>query len=1102
MICFNCGKRITSSDINRCPNCAAIINSTKSNFISYIGPEDKLSGYQRSYKLLLLKYIIEELLSNKEAIISNVISNIRLFYINRKNNGLEPDYNVDIRISNIETSTDYDIFSVFKSLPYKVINEKGYLFINKNSKGNLIFTFNENIVNSMSKNEWEKLLNIINKKIVLYYSSLDCKLTDKSKNNECYNNNSNLANTDISNIPLNLNVQLIECDGLSSRAKNILMRNNIFTVNELINFVKTNNLGSFKNIGERTIHEISEFLSYINKNQNHKQKQSFDLSKYAIRCYFSDNKYNLFLDYCNKNNLIYLSDLGNFDFNILIQEPGFGIGKLNKVIHRYNEIINGEVDLELQEQNSNKFNIVEESIKINPTNMDLNISYLTYAKITNNAINILLDAGYNTIGNLNGITLSTLISLMGKTRSINIFNKLKTFNQSLKQILLEFIEKNKSESIISICSDRANNKTLQEVANKYNLSRERIRQLENKFLNKLNPLITSIILQEMKNNSTNYISEAQIFDALECEEYYPLLLHTLITKSDFEYLKFANIFLINHNGTQNVEEKLAELSKELIGSEGFNFLQNLNIIEEMLNDNNLEFISVDSYLTFLIDNLNAHIYGEYIFLEHQTYSNLCVKIVKKYFKDGIKLSSDDDINLLRTYFHKEFGEFELPENNHSLATRLSEHLIMCDRGKFTTIENMYYDQSIIDEIKDFIDNSELKSLYFSEIFVHYQGVLAFTSNINNEYALHGIFTYLYKNEYIFSRTQITKKDGNGISISIEDRINKLIISKGECISKNEIKQNIAGLSDFMISNFVFNSDYLIQWEFGKYNSMQNLSINEEESDSLHILLDEILETNNGYSSEELFYKSVSSQMPNFISKNKINNSSNLFYIINNLYKNEYEFSRPHICKKGIVKNVTTKDIALYLLGDTRTFTKERFNTISKNMYWSQFTAYLIFQEIEKDYIRISNNNYIRYDLFHINDSVLEMIKSALLDLISNDNYISMINLNNFDNFPTIEYEWNNFLLISIIKRYDLGFKCISPEAKDSRYNKEIIVKKSSDFNCYGDIVYYQLLTANIDIIDENNLLSFLIINNLARKCIPKELYKYKKLNYNNGYFKM
>ena len=98
----------------------------------------------------------------------------------------------------------------------------------------------------------------------------------------------------------------------------------------------------------------------------------------------------------------------------------------------------------------------------------------------------------------------------------------------------------------------------------------------------------------------------------------------------------------------------------------------------------------------------------------------------------------------------------------------------------------------------------------------------------------------------------------------------------------------------------------------------------------------------------------------------------------------------------------------------------------------------------------------------------------------------MIGFDDFENLPSIQYEWNSFLLVSIIKKYELGFRLVSPVIKDRRYNKEIIVLKDSGYYHLDDIVYNLLAKNGINFIDESNLLSFLVINHLVSKVIPKE----------------
>ena len=133
---------------------------------------------------------------------------------------------------------------------------------------------------------------------------------------------------------------------------------------------------------------------------------------------------------------------------------------------------------------------------------------------------------------------------------------------------------------------------------------------------------------------------------------------------------------------------------------------------------------------------------------------------------------------------------------------------------------------------------------------------------------------------------------------------------------------------------------------------------------------------------------------------------------------------------------------------------------------------------------------------------MNQVSEWLINHLTTNRYLSMLGCDDFEDLPHIQYEWNSFLLVSIIKKYDLGFRLVSPAIKDRRYNKEIIVPKDLNYYHLDDIVYALLESNGINFIDESNLLSFLVINHLVSKVIPKELFDSKILNYSDGYFKL
>ena len=109
MICLGCQQKIMDN-VESCPFCSVKYNAEKLRFIKYLGDADSLVGYQKSYKLVLLKNIFEFIQAGEELSVDKIMYKIKEFYLNRVHNGLPADYVVDSRIKNItENITIYDI---------------------------------------------------------------------------------------------------------------------------------------------------------------------------------------------------------------------------------------------------------------------------------------------------------------------------------------------------------------------------------------------------------------------------------------------------------------------------------------------------------------------------------------------------------------------------------------------------------------------------------------------------------------------------------------------------------------------------------------------------------------------------------------------------------------------------------------------------------------------------------------------------------------------------------------------------------------------------------------------------------------------------------
>ena len=185
--------------------------------------------------------------------------------------------------------------------------------------------FNEDISDAMSCDEWRKLLDIINAKLELYFNRYDSLNNASITIEETPCEQAKEIVEKESNESIDLSLSVLEITNLSVRAKNILMRNKLYTIGAVMNFVQDNDLRSLKNMGEKTYVEIMTLM------QSSDFQVSASSDPNSIASLFAGNTYHLFVEFCERNGMTTLSDLNGFDFALLLNEPGFGVGKLNAI---------------------------------------------------------------------------------------------------------------------------------------------------------------------------------------------------------------------------------------------------------------------------------------------------------------------------------------------------------------------------------------------------------------------------------------------------------------------------------------------------------------------------------------------------------------------------------------------------------------------------------------------------------------------------------------------------------------------------------------------------------------------------------------------------
>ena len=662
-----------------------------------------------------------------------------------------------------------------------------------------------------------------------------------------------------------------------------------------------------------------------------------------------------------------------------------------------------------------------------------------------------------------------------------------------------FLNEQVNEDNYRIILDRFDGLTLQSVAEKYGVTRERIRQKEFKYLFYLNdymvPLINRFI--DMKG----YITIQDVVDIYDNDDFDKILVHWCKHNKYINYLNYAELFLPSTIDLSRVGSSLAQIAEEIIG-EGTDLKGKQDEILGMIESNGLYFMSFDAFVKFISCN-GYRLYKTYAIKGKQSYGYMCARMIAKYFPSGIKLYDSTDLDKLREIVLEEFGDIGLSEDNRALSARIIDYTVLSGRGSVIAPESIQVDLSMLEDIKEYIDSLPEAQVYYSDLYAKFEGVITMMSNIDNYNFLHGVLKLYYADEYDFSRRDyLSKRGAHLIRGKMSDRLNQYVVSAGKPLTKDEILKKFPGLTDIVLSSAINTDPYFYQWDNKMYYSTQLIKHNNNDLIVFKSIINDALDRNFGYCSDAVLYDLVQARCPMFLESNGIVSSYNLFYTFAKLFGDLYDFRRPHICRKGLIENICFKNVALYLLGNPDVLDYLDYQAIVEKNKWSLVTAGMSFYDIGQDYIRISSTKYVKKTLFCIDDNTISCIKNLVISAMKY-NYLSLLNYDSFDSYPSIGYEWNTFLLRSVIDNYIPCLSVVEFKIKDRRYEKSFIVDAELGIRTYVELVAMFLKENSIFEITESKLNSVLILQDLTYRIIPQELYESNNiLEYKDGVFRI
>ena len=1081
--CLNCGNDITMISGSVCPNCNTRLSHVKISFLAYLGSEDSLSGYQRSYKLVLFKSLFEELLVDDVVYVRPVVERFKNYYVNRSNQGLITDKDVDERIQNISESSLEDVFEVIKANPYNAIRKQNYLKISDESLDG-VFVLRKELID-LNKTEKESLISLIKAKLQLYYTKIGSQIAEE----KCDKSNDGMLadsvvdeETEAGTASVALVYPTLEELGLSNRSYNAIRRYSVQTVERLLEIIESGEIANIRNLGSNSINEILHVVENIKKRRVVRSTE-VDVPQEPVETdvavrYFPENKFAMFRTYCADRSIDTVQKLKNIDFSELVKIRGFGLTKLNAIKERLEQI---EIEPGVIVQEDEQPIAVNTFDAIHNSNEFLQISVLRRFGVPASATGRLSELGIRTFADIKKEPKSKIAQVLGIQNYTKLEEALKQFEIPLVDIVGSYLKTFEQNKEFDIYVRRAEGDTLQKIGEAYNLTRERVRQHCSKFERAVMPMILALAQGLEDANSDHYIKEEQVLSVFDNDDYDKIFIFTLRNASSYDFV--GGIFF-NKEHYPRAEYDLIGIVSDIVG-DGINLFDEIERIESALDSAGYGFIEAEDFLNIVIE-FNYCFYGDYIVKNKKSYAFLCAQLVEECFPEGIKYE-DEDMNRLRSLAQERFGDLDLPDNDRSLWSRLCTHLVQRGRSTYISPKKIFVDKDLMEEIKSYVDNSPLSEIFFKEIFAEFEGILTMTTNIDNAAFLHGVFVYYYPHEYIYSRDSLTKRDAEETQ-SLASRIREVLVEAGHPLRKDEIMSHLPGLAESVLFNAIIHSEDIAQWEYNYYNCMGNIKRNKDAEQILKTTLEVLLSENQGYCSESMLYIATKDKLRDYFDENNVCNAQNLFYLAYMLFDGEFSFRRPHIASVGRFKSLNVKDILIDLLGSPDRLYYDGFMELTGKLMIPVVTAGMVFTEIEKEYIRISQNEYLRKSCISFDTSDIEIIKGLVESYAVDEWYLPLQKFAECEERLPNRLEINEFVMESLANELDLGWYVVQPQIKDRRYQKGILVRNDNSIMTYDALVACVLLNKDISELSEAQLLSFMQIHQLAGKVIPKELF--------------
>ena len=559
----------------------------------------------------------------------------------------------------------------------------------------------------------------------------------------------------------------------------------------------------------------------------------------------------------------------------------------------------------------------------------------------------------------------------------------------------------KNEREFEIIRRRAQKETLEEIGKTFDITRERVRQMEKKtierfyyrrsdakklfyFLHAVTDGKYILKLDDVKN----FLNES------DAEIIYFLAAKANLDNEIFSYDKEKKVFIFFDGDSGNDFDDLK-------------LLENLpDFIDEETFTETIEFLACEKNCSpELIKTKLSSFYNRSGKIFHRGKLTVIFKfgyILKERFPNGYKIADETFYARFIRYLQEIFDEETLP-TQHNVDATIGKIAVLCDRGKYIHPDFVNILPEIMERVKKFVDNSDRTAIFYKEIFESLKSLFANTQ-ITNHYFLQGAMKF-YKLPYTLRKDYLTKVDEMNMGKEFE----QFVRDRGE-VSAQEIKENFISFKDFNIAFLVGRCPEIIRIGDGILIHATHLDLHEEDFEPIKNFLRQNCSTPiNSRVLFDLFFE----RFADFMTRNEIQNHNKLFGILQYMFRDEFNFSRPYIFTADI-KEINNRKILLRILEGMEEIVIEDLIGICEENGINYVARNYLIDNLRPDFIRVDEFTLMRPESIGVTDEIISAVVENIQSAIERKGgWQAARTFEDYEWLPQLEISWNSFLLESV-----------------------------------------------------------------------------------------